>query len=211
MRKEHEEPPTRNDAGGRLCLRGFAGRWHAWHHGAMESFSSEPASLVVVVMGVSGSGKSTVGRLLAERLGCRFVDADDLHPPANVARMAAGQPLTDADRAPWLDALRTLVAEALQEGAQLVLACSALRASYRERLRVDPARVHFVHLAGDATLIAARQADRRDHFMPASLLASQFATLEPPDDAITVDIIAKPESVVDTIVAALNKGRFPDS
>lgn len=161
---------------------------------------------VVVVMGVSGSGKSTVGRLLAERLGCRFVDADDLHPPANVAKMAAGQPLSDADRAPWLAALRALISRALEQDAPLVLACSALRQNYRAQLAVDPARVRFVHLAGDAALIAQRQAERRDHFMPAALLASQFATLEPPTDAITVDVAPDPAAIVEQILAALADG-----
>ena len=143
--------------------------------------------MIVVVMGVSGCGKSTVGAALAEALGWPFLDADDFHPPANVAKMAAGVPLTDDDRWPWLDRIADALAAATREGGDVVLACSALKRAYRERLARTGDAV-FVHLRGDAQTITERLAVRRHRYMPASLLASQFATLEPPPDAIDVDI-----------------------
>lgn len=132
---------------------------------------------VVVVMGVSGSGKSTVGGLLAERLGVPYAEADDFHPAANVAKMAAGQPLDDTDRAPWLDAIAGWIGERGARGG--VVSCSALRHRYRDRLREAPAEVFFVHLDGSPELIADRLAARTGHFMPPELLRSQFDSLEP--------------------------------
>jgi gluconokinase len=158
---------------------------------------------VLVVMGVSGSGKSTVGAALARRLARRFADGDDFHPPANVAKMRAGTALTDADRAPWLAALRSLIESHLRTGEGLVLACSALRQSYRDQLCVDADQVAFVYLKGNAALIAQRQANRPEHFMPPGLLTSQFATLEEPADALIVDISPPAEIVVDAILAGL--------
>jgi gluconokinase len=155
--------------------------------------------MIVVVMGVSGSGKSTVGAALARALDWPFVDADDLHPPANVAKMAAGTPLTDEDRWPWLD---RVVAELRRVGGDVVLACSALKASYRERL-ARAGDVRFVHLRGERDTIARRLAKRRHRYMPATLLDSQFATLEAPRDAIDVDIGASVDAQVRAIVAAL--------
>jgi gluconokinase len=143
--------------------------------------------MIVVVMGVSGCGKSTVGEALAESLGWRFLDADDFHPPANVAKMAAGTPLVDEDRWPWLDRLAAEMRAINAGGGDAVLACSALRQAYRDRLAAA-GDVRFVHLAGDLPTIAARLASRRHRYMPQSLLASQFATLEPPADAIAVDV-----------------------
>jgi gluconokinase len=154
--------------------------------------------VIVIVMGVSGSGKSTVGALLAERLGCEFLDADEFHPPANVAKMAAGTPLTDADRAPWLERLNA----ALRQRRDAVLACSALKASYRRALAQGVA-CRFVHLRGPIELIRARMAARRHRYMPAALLESQFATLEPSADAIDIDISEPPERCVELIRAAL--------
>src|SRR4051794_20994084 len=132
---------------------------------------------VIVVMGVSGSGKSTVGGLLAERLGVPYAEADDFHPPANIAKMSAGHPLDDADRAPWLDAIADWIAERRGRGG--VVSCSALRRRYRDRLRRADPELFFVHLDGPPELIAARLAARTRHFMPSDLLASQLRTLEP--------------------------------
>ena len=146
--------------------------------------------MIVVVMGVSGSGKTVVGQALAAALGWPFIEGDDYHPPANVAKMAAGTPLNDADRGPWLDRLAAEMAAILDRGGHAVLACSALRQSYRDRLARaarTPGDVRFVHLKSDYATIAARLAARRHRYMPASLLASQFATLEEPADAMVVD------------------------
>jgi gluconokinase len=154
-------------------------------------------------MGVSGSGKSTIGPLLAEALALPFADADAFHPPANIAKMAAGTPLTDEDRWPWLDALGAWLAA---EPAGGVVACSALRRAYRDRLRGLVPGLRFLHLHGDAALIAARQAGRPGHFMPPGLMASQFATLEPPvpeEDAILLDVRDPPEVLVARALASL--------
>ena len=145
--------------------------------------------MIVLVMGVSGSGKNTVGELLAQRLGFEFIDGDDYHPQANVAKMAAGTPLTDADRWPWLDRLNFI----LRDKTHAVLACSALKAAYRERLQQGIDDFRIVYLQGSEELIGKRVAGRRHRYMPPSLLASQFATLEPPRDAITVDVGGTPE------------------
>lgn len=156
----------------------------------------------IVVMGVSGSGKTSVGQALAARLGIAFTDADDLHPAANVEKMRAGHPLTDEDRWPWLDR----VGRKLADAAPGVVACSALKRSYRDRIRAAcGAPVRFVHLSGSRDQIAARMAARRDHYMPVSLLDSQFATLEPPgpDEAVTIGIDAPVAALVDRIVQQL--------
>jgi len=155
--------------------------------------------MIVVVMGVSGCGKSTIGQLLADRLGCPFLDADELHPPGNVAKMAAGTPLTDADRQPWLELLNAKLRG--QENA--VLACSALKETYRRTLSKGLADCRFVHLRGSMELIRARMEKRRHRFMPASLLESQFATLEPPAGAVAVDIARPPAQCIEDIAAAL--------
>jgi len=154
--------------------------------------------MVIVMMGVSGAGKTTIGRMLAEALGWEFRDADDLHSDANQRKMAAGIALTDADRAPWLDALRELIAKSLARKGNLVLACSALKQSYRARLMVDPAQEKIVYLKGGRELIAGRIAHRH-HFMSKDLLASQFETLEEPSDAIVVDIGGTPQSIVEDL------------
>ena len=143
--------------------------------------------MIVVLMGVCGCGKSTIGQPLAAELGWRFLDADEFHPEANVAKMAAGTPLTDEDRWPWLDRIAAELRGILDGGGHAVLACSALKGAYRERIRAA-GDVRFVHLSGDFDTIAARLAARKHRYMPASLLASQFATLEPPGDAMQVDI-----------------------
>ena len=155
--------------------------------------------MIVVVMGVSGAGKSTIGKLLAFRLGCPFLDADEFHPPENVAKMTAGAPLTDSDRRPWLELLnRKLLKE-----KNAVLACSALKESYRQALAHGIADCRFVHLRGSLELIRARLAERKHRFMPASLLESQFAVLEPPKDAIDVDVNSSIEECLATIETRL--------
>lgn len=159
----------------------------------------EPA--VVVLMGVSGSGKTSVGRAAAQIAGVRFIDADALHPPANVAKMAAGQPLDDRDRAPWLDA----VASVLVTDAPCIVACSALRAAYRDRLRADAPHAHFALLELDRLTLESRVSAREGHFMPAALLDSQLATLEPPTAAEQVLVLDATRSIDElaTAVAAL--------
>jgi gluconokinase len=155
-----------------------------------------------VVMGVSGSGKSTVGAALARRLGVPYVDADTLHPPANIAKMAAGEPLTDDDRYPWLDRVGDWLADHRDGG---VASCSALKLKYRDQLRMHCPRVKFVHLSGSAELIGARLAARSGHFMPAALLRSQFEVLEPlgADEAgVTVDVGRGVDAIVDVAVAS---------
>ena len=144
--------------------------------------------MIVVVMGVCGCGKTTVGTALAAAMGWPFFDADGFHPPANVAKMAAGVPLTDEDRAPWLDRLAAEMGAIERAGGSAVLACSALKAAYRDRLAVA-GDVRFVHLRGDRATIATRVAARTGHYMPAALVDSQFADLEPPVDAIDVDVV----------------------
>jgi len=160
----------------------------------------------IIVMGVSGSGKSTIGALLAEALGWPFADADGFHPAANVAKMAAGQPLTDEDRWPWLDAIAAHIGASRTAEQPVVVACSALRRAYRERLRAGHGDLIFLHLAGAPAVIAERQAARQGHFMPPSLMASQFATLEDTrdePDALSVSVTAAPQAVVDAAMAAL--------
>jgi len=154
--------------------------------------------MVVVLMGVAGSGKTTVGRLLAERTGATFYDADDFHPHANVEKMRGGVPLTDEDRMPWLEALRTLVASCLERGERAVLACSALKEEYRERLQVDE-RVRVVYLKGDYELIEQRLKNRSGHFMKREMLDSQFDALEEPSRALHVEVAARPEEIVEAI------------
>ena len=158
--------------------------------------------MIVVVMGVSGSGKSTVGAALATALGWPLIDADDLHPPENVAKMAAGIPLTDDDRWPWLERIVAALRARTGGGGNVVLACSALKQRYRDRL-AGAGDVRFVHLRGTPDTIAARIASRRHRYMPATLLASQYAALELPADAIDVDITASVEQQVRAIIAAL--------
>lgn len=161
---------------------------------------------VVVVMGVSGSGKSTVGRLLADRLAVPFVEADDFHPEANRAKMAAGRPLADEDRRPWLVSLADWIREATASGRGGVMACSALKYEYRDLFRRAGAGVLFLHLALDRASAERRIAGRTGHFMPARLVDSQYAALEPlrPDErGVTVDAAADPQSIVDQASSAV--------
>ena len=155
----------------------------------------------IVVMGVCGCGKSVLGEQLARSLLARFVEGDGLHPPANIARMRAGVALGDADRAGWLDAC----AAALQAAQSVVLACSALKRSYRDRLRVAAPRLRFIHLHGDRAVLERRLAARPGHYMPASLLDGQLAILEAPgidEHALTFDVAQAPERIVAALLAA---------
>ncbi|MFE7776782.1 gluconokinase [Streptomyces sp. NPDC057445] len=161
---------------------------------------------VVVVMGVAGTGKSTIGPLLAERLGVPYAEGDDFHPAANVAKMSAGVPLDDADREPWLDAIGQWAHS--REGLGGVVSGSALKRIYRDRLRASAPGVVFLHLAGDRALIQRRMAERKGHFMPTTLLDSQFATLQPLQDdeaGVAVDVSGTPEEITERAVAALRR------
>lgn len=157
--------------------------------------------MVILLMGVTGAGKTTVGQQLARSLGWKFVDADDYHPPANVAKMGAGIPLDDADRAPWLAVLHEAIVEWLRTGANVVLACSALKRGYREQLLISP-EVKLVYLKGTAKLIGERLAARHGHYMDPALLSSQFAALEEPERALAVNVDGK----VPDLVAEIRRG-----
>jgi carbohydrate kinase (thermoresistant glucokinase family) len=160
--------------------------------------AANPQPQVAVFMGVSGAGKSTLGAAVAAELGWPFYDGDDFHPPENVAKMAAGNPLTDADRRPWLARLHALIADHLARGEPAVVACSALKKSYRKQLRAGNQGLVFVYLRGDRERIGRRLAQRLDHYMPAGLLDSQFADLEEPgsSEAIVVDIDVTVDEVI---------------
>ncbi|HET9577865.1 MAG TPA: gluconokinase [Usitatibacter sp.] len=164
------------------------------------------APSVIVVMGVSGSGKTTVAAALARRLGWEFAEGDAFHPAANVAKMRSGVALTDADRWPWLDAIAAWIRERRAAGARCVIACSALRRAYRERIAGGSGEVRFVYLKGPFELIAARIAARRGHYMPASLLRSQFDTLEEPgtdENPLVVSVERPADEIIEAIIAAL--------
>jgi len=158
--------------------------------------------MILIVMGVVGAGKSTVGKLLASQLGWDFADADDFHPTSNVKKIHSGIPLDDNDREPWLEQLRQAIVEWNYGKKSVVLACSALKRSYRSQLQVSP-EVRFVYLKGSADLIATRLRLRHGHFAGESILSSQLADLEEPEDAITVDIHDNPEHIVTEIRQAL--------
>ena len=164
--------------------------------------------MIAIVFGVSGTGKTTIGKLLAQELGWRFYEADDFHPRANIEKMRSGRPLTDEDRWPWLKLLREQIARSLAAKEDAVLACSALKRAYRERLRVSD-DVKFVFLRGDYALIKNQLRRRRSHFMNPALLRSQFADLEEPkpdEDAITIELGRTPEELVAEIKAKLGLG-----
>jgi gluconokinase len=166
--------------------------------------SDPPRALVV--MGVSGSGKSTIADKLAERLGWRYEDGDGFHPASNVAKMSAGQPLTDEDRRPWLQAISDEIDRVCREGEHAVITCSALKRTYRDVLVHGRSDVRIIYLKGPQELIASRLSLRKDHFMPPGLLASQFKTLEPPGEdekPVTVSIDAPVEDIVDDIIRRL--------
>lgn len=162
--------------------------------------------MIVVVMGVCGCGKTTIGRMLAERLDAAFIEGDELHPVANKNKMAAGMPLDDADREPWLDAIAAKTTQLLARASCVVVSCSALKRSYRDRLRLADRNLKLVHLTGTEALLQTRMIERRGHFMPPGLLASQLATLQVPgadETAINLDIAGQPDSLVEAALAFL--------
>ncbi len=163
----------------------------------------------IIVMGVSGAGKSSIGERLAARLGCEFVEGDRLHPASNVEKMAKGMPLTDEDRWPWLDLVGNELATSVEKGKSLVLSCSALKRTYRERLRkAAGGRLRFVFLKGTPQLLEVRMGERTGHFMPLSLLQTQLATLETPEGeegVVTVDIDATLDEIVEAAYQGLKK------
>src|SRR6476659_11200705 len=164
---------------------------------------------MIIVFGVSGAGKTTVGKMLAEQLGWRFLEADDFHSAANIEKMRNGHPLTDEDRWPWLDYLRKQIEQLLSAGENTVLACSALKQAYRDRLRVSD-EVRFVFLRGDYALVEKQLRSRRGHFMNAALLQSQFDDLEEPqpdENVRTIELGRTPEEIVERIQAKLNLTR----
>jgi len=174
----------------------------------MSRAPSEAATCALIVMGVSGAGKSTIAAALARRLGWRYGDGDTFHPASNVAKMKAGQRLNDDDRRPWLQAIADEIDRLCGAGERAVIACSALKRVYRDILVHGRRDVRIVFLNGTQPLIASRLAARKGHFMPPDLLASQFRTLEPPDDDernITISIEASVDAIVDTIVQQLNR------
>ena len=159
---------------------------------------------IIIVIGVAGCGKTTVGQLLAQKLAWHFDDADDFHPPENVAKMSAGIPLTDTDRIPWLKAIRQHIETCLTEHQGAVVTCSALTDAYRQIIHADPIRVKLVHLHGTRELLLERISGREGHFMKPEMLESQLATLETPIDALTVDITPEPGAIVETIRRAFS-------
>lgn len=164
------------------------------------------APVAVVIMGVSGVGKSTVGRALSKKLGWHFAEGDTLHPPVNIAKMASGQPLTDADRAPWLGAVAEVIGGWARRGEHGVVTCSALKRAYRRQIIGDH-DVRLVYLKGSPELVGSRLAARQGHFMPAGLMESQFAVLEPPgleENPIAVDVDLPAEEIVNAISSVLS-------
>jgi gluconokinase len=162
--------------------------------------------VIIIIFGVSGAGKTTIGKLLAHELGWRFIEADDFHPAANIEKMSSGRPLTDDDRWPWLERLRKRIERSLAAGENAVLACSALKRAYRDRLRVSN-EVKFVFLRGDYALVERQLRSRHGHFMNAALLQSQFDDLDEPqsdENALTIELGQTPQQIVERIKAKLN-------
>ncbi len=171
--------------------------------------SAEPAALILVVMGVSGSGKSTIARELANRLGWSFEEGDELHPKSNIAKMRSGIPLDDADRKPWLEAIAAWIDNQQARNTPGVITCSALKRRYRDAIIDARSNVRLVYLRGNYELIASRLAQRHGHFMPTSLLQSQFDVLEEPaadENAVVVDAAPSPVEIVNAIIARLHLG-----
>lgn len=155
-------------------------------------------------MGVSGTGKSTIGKLLSDRTGWTFYDADDFHSPANIEKMNRGIPLTDSDRLPWLEKLNQLITNTLNSNQQGILACSALKSQYRQILHNNHTNVVFIYLRGSYDCVQSRIQQRTGHFMSSSLLQSQFDTLEEPQDALIVDVSLTPETIVEEILRQID-------
>jgi gluconokinase len=174
------------------------------HRAGQNPLKGDRHPQVIIITGVSGSGKSTVGRALAEALGWHFFDGDEFHPPSNVDKMAKGFPLNDADRAPWLDRLHDLIAQSLAEERPAVLACSALKQAYRDRLLAGNARTGLVYLRGDYELIWERMRNRQNHYMGAEMLRSQFDDLEEPAGALVVNIEDDVNQIVGAIIEAFD-------
>ena len=168
-------------------------------------------SSILVIMGVSGSGKTTIGQLLSAELICSFIDGDDFHPPVNIKKMSSGEALTDEDRWPWLEILTDKIQGYIQQKQSMVLACSALKKSYREILCVERELVQFIYLKGNYATIVRRMQSRENHFMTKSLLQSQFATLEEPEDAIVVDISPSPSEILKSIRGLLHLKASPET
>ena len=165
--------------------------------------------MILIIFGVSGAGKTTVGKLLARELGWSFIEADDFHPAANIEKMRSGHPLTDKDRWPWLEQLRQQIERSFSAGENAVLACSTLKRAYRDRLRVSD-EVKFVFLSGDYALVEKQLRSRHGHFMNAALLQSQFDDLEEPkadENVLTIELGRTPEEIVESIKAKLNLAR----
>lgn len=159
--------------------------------------------MILLLMGVAGSGKTTIGQLLSEKLQWAFFDADDFHPPPNIAKMSAGIPLEEEDRWPWLEKVREEMSRQIDFGKSAIFACSALKQSYRRFLTAETQNVKLVYLKGDLPLISRRIAARSDHFMREEMLASQMATLEEPEQGLTIDVSAPPEMIADRIIREL--------
>jgi len=159
--------------------------------------------MIILVMGVTGSGKSTVGAMLAASLHWEFIDADSFHPQTNIQKMSRGIPLDDTDRGPWLQALHQAISRWLQEGKNVVLACSALKSSYRQRLFPDRSHMRLIYLEGSLELLASRLDQRQNHFMNKSLLQSQLDMLEVPEEGVRVDVSQPPEVIVQQIKKSL--------